>query len=102
MDSSLSRLLALILFPAGLIFARFAQPLFTGQEELVRWQTIVFSNKTMMYFIVLGGWGWLGAWAAARRPQGWQRWAAWGATAAGAVALAWMMSLIVPFDIATR
>lgn len=90
------------MMPVGLIAALLTQPLAVGAEELVRWQTIVFANKTAMYFMVLGGIGVVGGlyWQRAKTAQ--KRVAVIGITATLLILAAWRMSLLSPFDIALQ
>jgi len=91
-----------LLVPIGFVAAILVHPLAIGAEELVRWQTIVFGNKTAMYFMILGMIGLLGGiyWDRTKSPWG----KAMVALVTGAVYLlaGWRMSLMSPFDIALQ
>ena len=95
-----SLILGAVLIPIGIIAALLTQPLATGAEELVRWQTIVFGNKTAMFFMVLGMIGLLGGiyYGRAKTLRG----KALVAIATGTIYLlvGWRIALLSPFDIA--
>ena len=89
-----------LLVLVGLAASFLVHPLATGAEELVRWQTIVFSNKTSMFFLVLGMIGLLGGiyYGRAKTPRGKALVAI--ATSTIYLLVGWRISLLSPFDIA--
>ena len=93
---------AVSLIPVGLVAAVLVHPLATGAEELTRWDTVAFGNKTAMYFMVLGGIGVVGGlyWGKLRSPL--SRAGLVVGIGLALVLAAWRMSLQSPFDIALQ
>lgn len=84
----------------GVLAALAAHPLFIGAEELTRWDTVTFGNKTALFFLVLiliGAQGGLYC----TRAKSWKgRVAVIGITATLFLVSGWAMSMNMPFDIA--
>ena len=93
-------ILAAALVPVGIIAAFLIYPLAIGAEELTRWQTIVFSNKTAMFFMVLGMIGLLGGIYYGRAKTRKKKIIVAVLTATIYLLVGWQISTIVPFDIA--
>ena len=88
------------MIPIGVAASFLVHPLATGAEELTRWDTVAFGNKTAMYFMVLGMIGLLGGiyYGWAKTPRG--KVAVALATATVYLLAGWRISLLAPFDIA--
>ena len=93
-------ILGAALIPVGIIAALLTQPLAIGAEELTRWQTIVFTNKTAMFFMVLGMNGLLGGIYYGRAKTRKKKIIVAVLTATIYLLVGWQISTIVPFDIA--
>lgn len=95
-------LAAWLLVPIGFAAATLVHPLAIGAEELTRWQTVTFGNKTAMFFMVLGMIGLLGGiyWGRAHSLP--MKVAVALATATIFLLAGWRMSLMSPFDIALK
>jgi len=100
--SKLSLVLGIALIPVGLAAAVLVHPLATGAEELVRWQTIVFANKTALYFMLLMAIGGLGGYYWGRVHSPISKVAVACTTVTIFLLVGWMMSLMSPFDIALQ
>lgn len=95
-------ILAWLLVPIGLVAALLVHPLATGAEELTRWQTIIFANKTAMFFMVLIMIALAGGICRQRAHSLPAKAAIMVITAAVFLVVGWRMSLMSPFDIALQ
>jgi peptidoglycan/LPS O-acetylase OafA/YrhL len=83
----------------GWLFAVLALPLYTGTEELTRWDTMAFANKTALYFLLLGGIGLIGGVQMARTKKPLAKAALMAATMGAVVLVAAVLSTLTPFGI---
>lgn len=102
MGKNLQKYTAWLLVPVGLVAAILVHPLATGAEELTRWQTIIFANKTAMFFMVLIMIAFAGGIYRQRAHSLPAKATIVVATAIIFLLVGWRMSLMSPFDIALQ
>jgi len=90
---------ALALIPAGITAHRLLWTMVTGGEELTRWNTVDFANKTGMFFIVVGGLGWLGSVYWERQHSTLGKAVVGVVTLAAVIIAGWVMSQQTPFNV---
>ena len=90
------------MFPIGLVAVILAHPLATGGEELTRWDTVAFGNKTALFFMVLAGIAAVGSLYYNRAYSIPGKVAVVVTTVIVFLLAGWRMSLLTPFDIAVR
>lgn len=96
------KVLSWLLVPVGLVATLLMHPLATGAEELTRWQTIIFANKTAMFFMVLIMIALAGGIYRQRAHSLPAKAAVIFITAVIFLVVGWRMSLMSPFDIALQ